>query len=54
VKLASHKTKIVATIGPASESRIDNAKVQKIHIQGNFQQTLAGADQGLKTLRCGG
>jgi mannose-6-phosphate isomerase-like protein (cupin superfamily) len=29
---------------------IDNAKVQKFHFQGNFQQTLAGADQGLKTL----
>jgi mannose-6-phosphate isomerase-like protein (cupin superfamily) len=28
---------------------IDNAAVRKFHFQGNFQQTLAGADQGLKT-----
>jgi mannose-6-phosphate isomerase-like protein (cupin superfamily) len=28
---------------------IDNAQVQKFHFQGNVQQTLAGADQGLKT-----
>jgi mannose-6-phosphate isomerase-like protein (cupin superfamily) len=28
---------------------IDNVKVPKFHFQGNFQQTLAGADQGLKT-----
>jgi len=28
---------------------IDNAKVQKFHFLGNYQQTLAGADQGLKT-----
>lgn len=28
---------------------IDNAKVPKFHFQRNFQQTLAGADQGLKT-----
>jgi mannose-6-phosphate isomerase-like protein (cupin superfamily) len=28
---------------------IDHAEVQKFHFQGNFQQTLAGADQGLKT-----
>jgi mannose-6-phosphate isomerase-like protein (cupin superfamily) len=28
---------------------IDNAEVKKFHFQGNFQQTLAGADQGLKT-----
>ncbi len=29
---------------------IDNAEVQKFSFLGNFQQTLAGADQGLKTL----
>ncbi len=29
---------------------IDNAEVPKFHFLGNFQQTLAGADQGLKTL----
>lgn len=29
---------------------IDNDEVRKFYIQGNFQQTLAGADQGLKTL----
>jgi mannose-6-phosphate isomerase-like protein (cupin superfamily) len=30
---------------------IDNAEVRKFYfLQGNFQQTLAGADQGLKTL----
>ena len=29
---------------------IDNAKVHKFYFQGNYQQTLAGADQGLKTL----
>lgn len=29
---------------------IDNAEVQKFYFQGNFQQTLAGADQGLKTM----
>jgi hypothetical protein len=29
---------------------IDNAEVRKFYFQGNFQQTLAGADQGLKTL----
>ena len=29
---------------------IDNAEVQKFHFLGNFQQTLAGADQGLETL----
>jgi mannose-6-phosphate isomerase-like protein (cupin superfamily) len=29
---------------------IDNAEVSKFYFQGNFQQTLAGADQGLKTL----
>ena len=29
---------------------IDNTAVQKFHFQGNFQQTLAGTDQGLKTL----
>ncbi len=29
---------------------IDNAEVPKFHCLGNFQQTLAGADQGLKTL----
>ncbi len=28
---------------------IDNAEVQKFHFLGNYQQTLAGADQGLKT-----
>jgi mannose-6-phosphate isomerase-like protein (cupin superfamily) len=28
---------------------IDNAKVEKFHFHENFQQTLAGADQGLKT-----
>jgi len=28
---------------------IDNAETQKFYFQGNFQQTLAGADQGLKT-----
>lgn len=28
---------------------INNAEVEKFHFQGNFQQTLAGADQGLKT-----
>lgn len=28
---------------------IDNATVHKFHFKGNFQQTLAGADQGLKT-----
>ncbi len=28
---------------------IDNTKVQKFSFEGNFQQTLAGADQGLKT-----
>jgi mannose-6-phosphate isomerase-like protein (cupin superfamily) len=28
---------------------IDNAQVQKFHFQGNSQQTLAGAAQGLKT-----
>lgn len=28
---------------------IDNAQVRKFHFQGNVQQTLAGADQGLKT-----
>ena len=28
---------------------IDNAEVHKFYFQGNFQQTLAGADQGLKT-----
>jgi mannose-6-phosphate isomerase-like protein (cupin superfamily) len=27
---------------------IDNAEVKKFHFQGNFLQTLAGADQGLK------
>ena len=29
---------------------INNTDVQKFYFQGNFQQTLAGADQGLKTL----
>jgi mannose-6-phosphate isomerase-like protein (cupin superfamily) len=29
---------------------IDNAEVGKFHFMGNIQQTLAGADQGLKTL----
>ena len=29
---------------------IDNAEVRKFHFQGNFQQTLAGANQGLKNL----
>jgi mannose-6-phosphate isomerase-like protein (cupin superfamily) len=29
---------------------IDNAEVRKFYFSGNFQQTLAGADQGLKTL----
>jgi mannose-6-phosphate isomerase-like protein (cupin superfamily) len=29
---------------------IDNAEARKFYFQGNFQQTLAGADQGLKTL----
>ncbi len=29
---------------------IDNAEVQKFYLDGNYQQTLAGADQGLKTL----
>jgi mannose-6-phosphate isomerase-like protein (cupin superfamily) len=28
---------------------INNAEVEKFHVQENFQQTLAGADQGLKT-----
>jgi mannose-6-phosphate isomerase-like protein (cupin superfamily) len=28
---------------------IDNAEVHKFYFQGNFQQTLAGADQGLNT-----
>jgi quercetin dioxygenase-like cupin family protein len=28
---------------------INNAEVEKFHFQGNFQQTLAGANQGLKT-----
>ena len=28
---------------------IDNTKVHKFYFQGNFQQTLAGADEGLKT-----
>ncbi len=28
---------------------IDNAAVHKFYFQGNFQQTLAGRDQGLKT-----
>jgi hypothetical protein len=28
---------------------IANAEVRKFHFQGNFQQTVAGADQGLKT-----
>ncbi len=28
---------------------IDNAQVHKFYIQSSFQQTLAGADQGLKT-----
>ncbi len=28
---------------------IENATVHKFHFEGNFQQTLAGADQGLKT-----
>ncbi len=28
---------------------IDNAEVHKFHFQGNFQQTLAGPNQGLKT-----
>jgi mannose-6-phosphate isomerase-like protein (cupin superfamily) len=28
---------------------IDNVAVQKFYFQGNFQQTLAGADQGLET-----
>jgi mannose-6-phosphate isomerase-like protein (cupin superfamily) len=27
---------------------IDNAEVEKFHFEGNFQQTLAGAKQGLK------
>lgn len=29
---------------------INNAQVQKFQFLGNYQQTLAGADQGLKTL----
>ena len=29
---------------------INNAEVQKFYFHGNYQQTLAGADQGLKTL----
>ena len=29
---------------------IDNAEVRKFYFQGNFQQTLPGADQGPKTL----
>jgi mannose-6-phosphate isomerase-like protein (cupin superfamily) len=29
---------------------IDNAEVRKFYFQGNYQQTLAGADQGPKTL----
>jgi quercetin dioxygenase-like cupin family protein len=29
---------------------IDNAEVRKFYFQGNFQQTLAGTDQGVKTL----
>ncbi len=29
---------------------IDNAEVRKFHFEGNYQQTLAGADQGLKTM----
>ncbi len=29
---------------------IDNGKVHKFYFEGNIQQTLAGADQGLKTL----
>ena len=28
---------------------IDNTEVQKFNFLGNYQQTLAGADQGLKT-----
>jgi mannose-6-phosphate isomerase-like protein (cupin superfamily) len=28
---------------------IDNAEVKKFYFQGNFQQTLVGANQGLKT-----
>ena len=28
---------------------IDNAEVHEFHFQGNFQQTLAGPNQGLKT-----
>jgi mannose-6-phosphate isomerase-like protein (cupin superfamily) len=28
---------------------IDNTQVRKFHFQENFQQTLAGPDQGLKT-----
>ena len=28
---------------------IDNAEVSKFHFQGNYLQTLAGAEQGLKT-----
>ena len=28
---------------------INNAEVEKFHFHENFQQTLAGADQGLKT-----
>jgi mannose-6-phosphate isomerase-like protein (cupin superfamily) len=28
---------------------IENATVHEFHFKGNFQQTLAGADQGLKT-----
>ena len=30
---------------------IDNAEVQEFHFLGNFQQTLAGPDQGLKTFQ---
>ena len=30
---------------------IDNAEVQEFHFLGNFQQTLAGAEQGLKTFQ---
>ncbi len=29
---------------------IDNTEVRKFYFQGNYQQTLAGADQGLRTL----